>query len=46
MGNTSYRKKWEETYTWLSPVNTKLFSFRIGNSGLSQAMSYMRTVIN
>ena len=40
MGNTSYRKKWEETYTWLSPVNTKLFSFRIGNSGLSQVMPH------
>ena len=25
MGKTSYCKKWEETYAWLSPVNTDKF---------------------
>ena len=49
MGKTSYCKKWEETYAWLSPVNTDKFmaygqiclkSFRIGNSGLSQVKSH------
>ena len=49
MGKTSYCKKWEETYAWLSPVNTDKFmayckiclkSFRIDNIGLSQVKSH------
>ena len=49
MGKTSYCKKWEETYAWLSPVNTDKFmayckiclkSFQINNSGLSQVKSH------
>ena len=49
MGKTSYCKKWEETYAWLSPVNAdkfmtycKIYSkpFRIDNSGLSQVKSH------
>ena len=49
MGKTSYCKKWEETYVWLSPVNTDKFmayckiclkSFWTVNSGLSKAKSH------
>ena len=49
MGKTSYCKKREETYSWLSPVNTDKFmayckiclkSFQINNSRLSQVKSH------
>ena len=49
MGSILYCKKWEETYAWLSPVNTDTFmayckiclkSSRIDNSRLSQVRSH------